>query len=226
MIASILGKKIGMTQVFDERGRVVPVTVIEAGPCQILQVKTAAKDGYNALQLGFWEKREKRTSKPLAGVFKKAGVSPKRFIREVPNDGEEHKVGDAITVEVMKDIAYVDVIGTSKGKGFQGAVKMWHFHGQPASHGAMGHRVPGSIGSSAFPSRVLKGLHMATHMGNKRYQARGLQVVKVMPEKNLILVKGAVPGFDGAFVIVKKCRDYMYTRKSRVRVQAPQPTGK
>jgi large subunit ribosomal protein L3 len=223
MILSILGKKVGMTQIFDETGAVVPVTVIEAGPCHVLQVRTAEKDGYNALQLGFADRKAKRTNKPLTGMFNKAGVSPKRFIREIPSDGEEHKVGDAITVDVLKDIKFVDVIGTSKGKGFQGAVKVWHFHGQPASHGAMGHRVVGSIGSSAYPSRVLKGLHMAKHMGNKRVQSRGLKVVKVIPEKNLVLVKGAVPGFDGSFVIVKKCTEYMAVRKEKAKVKAEAP---
>jgi len=220
MILSILGKKVGMTQIFDETGAVVPVTVIEAGPCPVLQVKTVEKDGYNALQIGFSDRRVKRTNKPLTGMFKKAGVSPKRFVREIPTDGEEHKVGDSITVDVLKDIKFVDVIGTSKGKGFQGAVKVWHFHGQPASHGAMGHRVVGSIGSSAYPSRVLKGLHMAKHMGNVRVQARGLKVVKVIPEKNLVLVRGAVPGFNGSFVIVKKCAEYMSTRKEKVKTEA------
>jgi large subunit ribosomal protein L3 len=223
MILSILGKKIGMTQIFDSNGKIVPVTVIEAGPCQVLQVKTTATDGYDALQLGFADKREKNTSKPLMGVFKKAGSTPKRFIREIPSDGEEHKAGDVIKVDIFNEIKHVDVIGTSKGKGFQGAVKMWHFHGQPATHGAMGHRVPGSIGSSAYPSRVLKGLRMATHMGANRVMVKGLQVAKVIPEKNLILVKGAVPGHDGSFVIVKKCAEWMATRKAKVsKVQAQQ----
>ncbi len=215
MIAHILGKKIGMTHLFDEAGRMVPVTVIQAGPCSVLQVKTKDSDGYEALQLGFDDKREKNTRKPDMGVFAKAGVAPKRFVREVPTDGEDHAAGETLTVETMSETKFVDVIGTSKGKGFQGVVKVWHFHGQPASHGAMGHRVPGSIGSSAYPSRVLKGLRMAKHMGNKRVMSRGLEVVKIDTDKNLLLVKGAVPGFNGAYVIIRPCLDYMTARRTK-----------
>lgn len=216
MIGSILGKKIGMTQVIDSAGRVVPVTVIQAGPVQVLEVKTSETHGYDALQVGFSDKKEKHTTKPLMGVFKKAGASPKRYIREIPSDGEEHKIGDVLTVEVLKDVTHVDVIGTSKGKGFQGVVRRWHFHGQPASHGAMGHRVPGSIGSSAYPSRVLKGVRMGGHMGNHRVMQKGLEVVKVDPANNLLLVKGAIPGYNGNMVIVRKCADWMTARKKKV----------
>jgi len=215
MVSSILGRKLGMTQIFDGAGKVVPVTVIEAGPCCVLQVKTVENDGYAALQVALSDKKEKHTTKPLMGVFKKAGVTPKRFIREIPTDGEEHKPGDVITVEVLKDVNHVDVVGVSKGKGFAGVVKRWHFHGQPATHGAMGHRVPGSIGSSAFPSRVLKGLKMGGHMGAERVMQKGLEVVKVDPEKNLLLVRGAVPGANGGLLIVRKCAPWMAARKKK-----------
>jgi large subunit ribosomal protein L3 len=215
MITSILGRKLGITQVYDAEGKVTPVTVIEAGPCHVLQVKTVEKDGYGALQLAFGDKREKRTTKPLLGVFKKAGVSPKRFIREVPVDGENHEIGEVITVETMQEAGFVDVVGTSKGRGFAGVVKRHHFHGQPASHGAMGHRVPGSIGSSAYPSRVLKGLRMGGHMGNARAYVRGLEVVRIDKDRNLLLVKGSVPGYNGSFVIVQKCADWIMRRKKK-----------
>ncbi len=215
MLTELLGKKIGMTQVVDSSGRMVPVTAIEAGPCSVLQVKTAENDGYAALQMGFDEKRAARTSKPLSGVFTKAGVSPKRLVREVPSDGEEHKPGDKVTVEIFADVHFVDVTGTSKGKGFAGVVKRWHFHGQPATHGAMGHRVPGSIGSSAFPSRVRKGLKMATRMGGTRVIVKHLEVIKVEAEKNLLLVKGAVPGANGSYVIIRKSAEHKTAKKRK-----------
>jgi len=229
MVTSILGRKLGMTQVYDADGKVVPVTVIEAGPCFVLQVKTRETDGYSALQLGFADKREKNTKKPLAGIFSKAGVSPKRFVREIPSDGEEHKPGEAITVEALKDIRFVDVIGTSKGRGFAGVVKRHHFSGQPATHGAMGHRVPGSIGSSAFPSRVLKGLRMGGHMGVARVHVRGLEVVRVDSARNLLLVKGSVPGFNGGYVIVQKCPEWVAVRRKqtfKAAAAAPAPADK
>lgn len=213
MIDSILGRKLGMTQVYDAAGKVVPVTVIEAGPCAVLQVKTEDTDGYAALQLGFAEKREKSTTKPLMGIFRKAGVAPKRFVREVPSDGEEHKAGDTITVDIFKEVHFVDVTGISKGRGFAGVVKRHHFAGQPDGHGAMGHRVPGSIGSSAYPSRVLKGVRMAGHMGAARAFSRGLEVVKIDSEKNLLLVKGSIPGFNNGFVIIQKSPDWVTARK-------------
>lgn len=213
MVSSILGRKVGMTQVFDDSGKVVPVTVIEAGPCHVLQVKTVETDGYDALQVGYQDKKEKNTTKALVGAAAKAGVAPKRFIREIPTDGEEHSPGESITVDVFEDVPFVDVIGTSKGKGFQGVMKRWGFHGQDRTHGAMGNRVPGSIGQSAWPSRVLKGVKMATHMGAERVMVQGLAVVKVDPERNLLLVRGAVPGPNGGFVIVKKCADWMTKRK-------------
>jgi large subunit ribosomal protein L3 len=202
-----------MTQIYDAAGKVFPVTVVEAGPCHVLQVKTAETDGYAALQLGFGDKKVKQTSKPLAGVFNKAGVTPKQFVREVVADAGEYKAGDVITVEAFKDVKFVDVVGTSKGKGFQGVVKRWHFHGQPATHGASGHRVPGSIGSSAYPSRVLKGVRMGGHMGAVRSMARGQELVRVDPQRNLLFIKGVVPGFIGGFVIVQKCHDWMAARK-------------
>jgi len=213
MSASILARKLGMTQVFDAAGRVVPVTVVEAGPCSVLQVKTAETDGYSALQLGFSDKTEKHTSKPLRGVFAKAGVTPKRFIREVPAPQGEFKPGDVITVEAFNNVRFVDVIGTSKGKGFAGVVKRWHFHGQPATHGAMGNRVPGSIGSSAYPSRVLKGLRMAGHMGAVRVHIRAQELIRVDAARNLLFIKGQVPGAVGGFVIVEESPQWVVSRR-------------
>jgi len=215
MLTSLLGRKIGMTQVSDDRGRVVPVTVIEAGPCQVVQVKTAETDGYEALQLGFDDKKVKNTTRPLQGHFAAAGVTPKRFVREVPGDGQEHSPAEKVTVEIFNDVHFVDVVGTSKGKGFAGVMKRWKFRGQDRTHGAVGRRVPGSIGMSATPSRVLKGRKMAGHMGNARVMVRGLEVIKVDAERNLLLVKGAVPGHNGSYVEVRKSPERRKARKKR-----------
>jgi len=215
MLTSLLGRKIGMTQVSDDRGRVVPVTVIEAGPCEVVQVKTAETDGYEALQLGFDDKKVKNTTRPLQGHFAAAGVAPKRFVREVPGDGEEHSPAEKVTVEIFNDVHFVDVVGTSKGKGFAGVMKRWKFRGQDRTHGAVGRRVPGSIGMSATPSRVLKGKKMAGHMGNARVMVRGLEVIKVDAERNLLLVKGAVPGHNGSYVEVRKSPERRKARKKR-----------
>lgn len=215
MVSSILGKKLGMTQVIDEGGRMVPVTVIEAGPCSVLQVKTDKTDGYDALQVGFAEKREKSTTKPEMGVFEKAGVSPKSFVREIPADAEEHTAGDEITVSVLEDAKFVDVVGTSKGKGFSGVMKVWNFKGRKATHGAKGYRVPGSIGQSASPARVHKGRKMAKRLGGARVVVKHLEVIKVDSEKSILLVKGAVPGYDGSFVIVRKSVEWVSARKQK-----------
>lgn len=195
-----------MTQVYIETGELVPVTVIEAGPCPIVQVKREATDGYNAIQIAFGGKKEKNTSKAMLGHFKKAGVSePRRLLREVRLDGEpEQEVGSSLTVDLFQDEAKVDVIGTTKGRGFQGVVKRWNFAGGPASHGSMFHRRGGSYGMCQWPGKVIKGKKMPGHFGTDRRTVQNLRVVKILPEKNLILVKGSVPGATGSTVIVRK----------------------
>ena len=204
MINTILGRKIGMTQVWDENDNVVPVTVIQAGPCTVSQVKTETTDGYNAVQIGFGDIKAKHVNKPMAGHFAKAGVEPTRFLREVRvADGEEHKVGDTVTVADFAETAKVDVIGTSKGKGFQGRIKRWNQRRGPMSHGSHIQRHPGSIGQCAYPARVIKGVHMAGHMGNARVTIKNLSVVRVDAEQNLMLIKGAVPGGKNALVAIR-----------------------
>ncbi len=200
----LLGRKIGMTQLFDEEGRQVPVTVLEVGPCVVTQVKTKQKDGYNAVQLGFDEKKEKRTSKPLRGHFKKAGVSPRAFLREIRTDAlEVLEVGKVLKADQFEVGDYVDVEGVSMGRGFQGVVKRHHFKGGPKSHGSMFGRVAGSIGASSFPSRVVKGMRMPGQMGNRRATIQNLKVVKVDREDNLLVVKGSVPGSEDRFLVIR-----------------------
>ena len=204
MVNTILGRKLGMTQVWDEDDNVVPVTVIQAGPCTISQVKTKATDGYEAVQIGFGEIKPKRVNKPLAGHFKAKGVEPMRYLREVRvEDASEYKTGDQVTVEIFADSKAVDVTGTSKGKGFQGTIKRWNFHRGPMTHGSRNQRRPGSIGQCAYPARVRKGLHMAGHMGNERVTVKNLKLVRVATDQNLLLVKGAVPGGSNALVQVR-----------------------
>ncbi len=206
MIQGILGKKLGMTQVFVADGRRVPVTVVEAGPCTVLQKKTESTDGYNALQVGFSAKKTHRTSKPMMGHFKKADQGAFAYLREMAADNvDDYNVGDQITCDaVFKAGDVVDVTGTSKGKGFQGVIKRWGFSGGRATHGSKFHRAPGSIGMSAWPSRVLKGKKMPGQMGNARVTQQGLEIVEVRPEENLILVKGAIPGPNHGLVMLRK----------------------
>lgn len=209
MVDAILGKKLGMTQIFAENGDAVPVTVLKAGPCVVIQRKTAGKDGYEAVQLGLVEPPgPKHLTKALEGHFKKGGANPVRFLREVrlKSGSGEVKVGDKVLVDSFAVNELVDVIGVSKGRGFAGVQKRHHFGGGGASHGSMFHRAPGSIGASAFPSRVLKGMRAAGHMGVDRVTVRNLQVVQVLLEDNALLVKGAVPGPDGGYVIVRKAK--------------------
>lgn len=204
MVNTILGRKIGMTQVWDENDNVVPVTVILAGPCTVSQVKTKATDGYEAVQIGFGDIKAKKVNKPMAGHFAKAGVEPMRFLREVRvEDASEYKPGDQVTVADFADVKAVDVIGTSKGKGFQGTIKRWNFHRGPMTHGSRNQRKPGSIGQCAYPARVRKGLHMAGHMGDERVTVKNLKLVRVDTDQNLLLVKGAVPGAKNALVQVR-----------------------
>ena len=206
MIQGILGKKLGMTQVFVSDGRRVPVTVVEAGPCTVLQKKTESTDGYNALQVGFSAKKTHRATKPMMGHFKKADQGAFTFLRELGAENvDDYQVGDQITCDtVFKPGDVIDVTGTSKGKGFQGVVKRWGFSGGRATHGSKFHRAPGSIGMSAWPARVLKGKKMPGQMGNARVTQQGLEIVEVRAEQNLVLIKGAIPGPNHGLVMLRK----------------------
>lgn len=206
MVTGIIGKKVGMTQVFGADGVVTPVTVLKAGPCVVVQAKTAQADGYEAVQLGLVEEKPAKANKATAGHFQKAGVPPTRVRREVrvAAGGDALKAGDQVLASVFKDGERVDVIATSKGHGFQGVVKRHNFAGGRASHGSMFHRAPGSIGASSYPSRVIKGMRAAGHMGSDRVTVRNLRVVKVDADNHLLLVKGAVPGATGAYVMIRK----------------------
>ena len=207
-VQGIIGRKVAMTQVYGEDGRAIPVTVLAAGPCVVVQRKSKQRDGYSAVQLGLVEPRKvKRVPKPIKGHFDKAGLPPCRVLRELRVDeGAELKVGDKISVELFAAGDRVNVTGISKGKGFQGVGKRHHFRGGDATHGSMFHRAPGSIGASAFPSRVLKGMRAAGHMGSERVTVRNLQVVRVDAENNLLVVRGAVPGAGGGYVVIRKGR--------------------
>jgi large subunit ribosomal protein L3 len=207
VIKGILGKKIGMTQIFEEDGRVCPVTVIQAGPCVVVQKKTSERDGYDAVQLGFLEPRSKRNShKALKGHFAKAKTEPLKFIREIRiNNGDaEVQPGQEVKVDVLRDVDSVDVTGVSKGKGFQGVIRRHGFKGGRATHGSMFHRAPGSIGQSADPSRVLKGTRMPGHMGGDKVTVRNLKVVRVIEDQNLLLIKGAVPGARSSYLVIRE----------------------
>lgn len=204
MNKAILGKKLGMTQIFDENGKIVPVTVIEAGPCVITQKKTKEKDGYDAIQVGFEDIREKLTNKPMRGHFKKAGAPLKRIVKEFKlEDITSYEVGQEIKVDIFAAGEQVDVTGTSKGKGFQGVIKRWNAHRGPMTHGSKFHRAPGSMGGSSDPSRTFKNKQMPGHMGNVKTTVLNLKVAKVIPEKNLILIKGGVPGPNKGFVVIR-----------------------
>ncbi len=202
----LIGKKIGMTSVFSVEGKNIPCTVIEAGPCVVTQVKTEETDGYSAIQLGYDEKKEKHTTKAELGHFKKAGTSPKRQVIEVDSFEEEVSLGDTLTVDIFNDSPWVTVTGTSKGKGFQGVVKRYNFKGvNDATHGQHNRlRAPGSLGASSYPSRVFKGMRMAGRTGGKTITIDNLQVLKVIPESNLLVVKGSVPGAKGSYLIIWK----------------------
>ena len=205
-VQGIIGRKVGMTQVYAEDGRAFPVTVIEAGPCVVVQRKAKDKDGYSAVQLGFVEARKvKRVTKAMKGHFDKAGLPPCRVLREFRvTDGAELKVGDKVSVAEFNAGDAISVTGVSRGLGFQGVVKRHHFRGGAATHGSMFHRAPGSIGASAFPSRVLKGMRGAGHMGSDRVTVKNLQVVRVDATNNLLIVRGSVPGAGGSIVVIRK----------------------
>ncbi|MBP3715176.1 MAG: 50S ribosomal protein L3 [Phocaeicola sp.] len=202
----LLGKKIGMTSVFSADGKNVPCTVIEAGPCVVTQIKSVEKDGYAAVQVGFQDIKEKNVTKPLMGHFKRAGVTPKRHLAEFKNFEKEYNLGDTITVELFNDAELVDVIGTSKGKGFQGVVKRHGFGGVgETTHGQHNRqRKPGSIGACSYPAKVFKGMRMGGQLGGDRVTTQNLRVLKVIPEHNLLLVKGSVAGCKGSIVLIEK----------------------
>ena len=204
MKKAIIGKKVGMTQIFDENGRVIPVTVVEAGPCVVVQKKTIEKDGYEAIQVGFGDVREKLVNSPRKGHFAKAGVSLRRTLKEFRlENANEYEVGQEITADVFVAGDKVDVSGVSKGKGFQGTIKRWNASRGPMSHGSKFHRAPGSMGAASDPSRTFKNKRMPGHMGAKNTTVLNLEVVKIMPEKNIILIKGGIPGPNKGTVVIR-----------------------
>jgi len=215
-VAGILGKKVGMTQLFDSKGEVRPATVLQAGPCVVTQHKTAIKDGYESAQIGLVEfVKEKRLTQPMRGHFAKHNLPPMKFLREVPLEIDEKpaegaeanglKVGQRVLVDIFEGDRFVDVVGISKGRGFAGVVKRHHFGGGPKSHGSM-FQITGSIGSSAFPSRVFKGMRMSGHMGTDRVTARNLRILGVDKDENLLVVEGSVPGANGGYVVITKAK--------------------
>jgi large subunit ribosomal protein L3 len=201
-MTGILGKKLGMTQMFTEDGKICPVTVVEAGPCCVIRVKTPDVDGYDAAQIGFVETEEKKLTKSMAGVFKRIGLKPYRILKEFPMSGL--KVGEFVTVEKFTKGDKVYVSGISKGKGFQGVMKRHHYAGGPGSHGSMFNRAPGSIGASSFPSRVWKNQGMPGHMGSEKVTTKNLEIMEVRIDQNLLLIKGAIPGSKGSYLEIKK----------------------
>jgi large subunit ribosomal protein L3 len=227
MVNGIIGKKIGMTQLFSEDGSVVPATVIKAGPCVVVQRKTKATDGYESVQIGLVDATPAKVRKPLAGHYKKANVPPTRVRREVKlaagkDDQGDPKPGDQVLVSMFENGERVDVIGTSRGKGFQGVVKRHHFAGGAATHGSMFHRAPGSIGASSFPSRVIKGMRAAGRMGGDRITVRNVRIAKVDAENNLLIVRGAIPGAPAGYVLIRKA---VAAKKLKV-AQVEKPKGK
>lgn len=206
MVTGIIGRKVGMTQIFDADGTVHPATVIKAGPCVVVQAKTAQTDGYEAVQLGLVEETPAKVGKPLAGHYKKAGVPPTRVRREVTvaKGADAPKVGEQVLASIFADGERVDIIGTGRGKGFQGVMKRHHFAGGAATHGSMFHRAPGSIGASSFPSRVVKGMRAAGRMGGARTTIHNLKVLRVDLDNNLVIVEGGIPGAPSGYVVIRK----------------------
>ena len=204
MKKALIGKKVGMTQIFDENGRIIPVTAIEVGPCTVTQIKTAEQDGYTAVQLGYGDVKESKLNKPELGKFKKSNIAPKKYLKEVRLDSIEGiKVGDELKADVFAEGDKVDIQGTSKGKGFQGVIKRWGQSRGPMGHGSMYHRRPGSMGSTSTPGRVYKGKRLPGHMGVQTVTIQNLAIVKVDTDKNVILVKGSVPGAKGSILKIK-----------------------
>lgn len=208
MSLTLIGKKIGMTQFYDEENRLVPVTIVEVGPCPVVQVKTSDTDGYQAVQIGFNEQKEQRLSKPLKGHFKKAGIAPLQHLREFRCEEQEgeYKVGEVLTVARFSKGQKVDIIANTKGRGFQGVVKRWGFSGQNDSHGSMTHRRSGSIGMSQFPGHVFKNKKMPGHMGTRRRTTQNLEIVKIVEDQNLILLKGSIHGNKGGIIYVRTAK--------------------
>ena len=205
MNKAIIGKKLGMSQIFTADGIVIPVTVVEAGPCPVIQKKTQEKDGYNALQVAFGDVKEKNVNKPVMGQFKKANVAPKKVLKELPiDDVNSYEIGQEINCSIFAEGDHVDVVGTSKGKGFAGAVKRWNHHIGPKAHGSGYHRGVGSMSANSSPSRVFKNKKMAGHLGNERVTVQNLTVARVDAARNLLLIKGAIPGAKGGIVVVKQ----------------------
>ncbi len=204
MINGMMGQKLGMTQIYNEKGKLIPVTIIQLGPCKVVQIKNIEKDGYSAAQIGFQEKKPKNVTKPLMGHFNLAKSSPYQFLREFKGDFSDVALGQLILADLFSKGEKIDVQGVSIGKGFQGVMKRHHFRGGPATHGSMFHRAPGSIGASSFPSRVWKNQRMGGHMGNRTVTIQSLEVVEVRKEENILFVKGAVPGSKGALLLLKK----------------------
>ena len=214
MSFQLIGIKRGMSRIFDEKGDMIPVTVLETGPCIVLQVKTREKDGYSAIQLGFGSK--KRATKPLVGHCKKAETDPKKYICEnMVDKPEEYKVGQEIKCDIFASGDIVDVTGTTKGRGFTGPMKRWNFQGGPATHGAKFHRELGSVGQAAYPGRIFKGKKMAGHYGTEKVTTENISVVKVIPEENLVLIKGAVPGPTGGMVLIRKAIKKKVVKKKK-----------
>ena len=208
MVARLLGKKLGMTQMFNKEGDLVPVTLIQAGPCNVLQIKNKENDGYSAVQVGFEERKKKRATKAEIGHCSKAKTGVKKLVREFRDDtlDAEYELGQVLTVDVFDGVEVIDITGTSKGKGFAGVMKRWGFHGGPATHGCTTPRGAGSVGAGTDPGRVLKGKKMAGRMGGDKCTVRNLDVIKIDKDRNLMFIKGAVPGPNGGYVIIRKSR--------------------
>lgn len=209
MSVGLLGKKLGMTQVYNDQGAVIPATLVQAGPCNILQIKGQEKDGYSAIQIGFEDRKKKRATKAETGHCLKAKTSAKKWVREIRDDADtEYQLGQSLTVDIFEGVEKVDVTGTSKGRGFAGVVKRWGFRGGPASHGSTKHRTLGSIGAGTDPGRVFKGKKMSGRMGGVRITVRNLDVVKIDKSRNLLVIRGAIPGPNGGYIIIRKSKYY------------------
>jgi large subunit ribosomal protein L3 len=204
MMNGMLGQKLGMTQYYNEKGKLIPVTIIQVGPCKVIQIKSLEKDGYGAVQIAFKEKKKKNVNKPLTGHFGAVKSDPYRFLKEFKGDLSDVTLGQVVYADLFAKGEKIDVQGTSKGKGFQGVMKRHHFAGGPATHGSMFHRAPGSIGASSFPSRVWKNMKMGGHMGDRTVTIQSLEVIEVRKEENILFVKGAVPGATGSLLVLKK----------------------
>jgi large subunit ribosomal protein L3 len=206
VLEGLIGKKLGMSQVYTNDGQIIPVTIVTAGPCRVVQKRTKETNGYEAVQLAFEEIAEKKLVKPLRGQFKKAQVPPARYLREFKGSPEGLEIGTIVTADLFKKGEHVDVTGVSKGKGFAGVVKRHHFRGGPATHGSMFHREPGSIGSSSWPSRVWKGKRLPGHMGSERVTVKSLEIVEVRRDENLLFIRGAVPGSEGTLLLIRRSK--------------------